>query len=189
MERRKAPWRVVDPCPSPRVDPRPMTVAIRCPSRGYLARNPHVAVIGDGLPCSELVEALVADDFRRNVTSGDRPLVATLPRERPPLEPFRRTQREVFVIAKISAVETKHLARGDPIRGAFAVRLALAASHRNQRRTALWIDIEMVRTRARNREREIRRVDLDDLSGIHPPHLDLQCALHELELPDAVIEI
>src|SRR5437773_8512000 len=126
VERRKTPWRIVDPGPSPWVDPCPMTVAIRRPSRRDPARNPHVAVIGDGLPRSELVEVLVADNFRRDITSGDRPLVATLPRERPSFEPFRRIQRELFVIAKISAVETKHLARGDPIRGDFAVRFALA---------------------------------------------------------------
>src|SRR5439155_17785408 len=133
VERRKAPWRIVDPCPSPRIDPCPMAVAIRRPTRRNPPRNPHVAVIGHCLPCSELVEILVADDFRRNVTGSDRPLVAALPRQCPTLESFRGAQREVFVIAQIGAVKAERLPCGDPISGALAVRFAFAIAHGDER--------------------------------------------------------
>jgi hypothetical protein len=136
-----------------------------------------------------LIEILVADDFGRDIARGDRALVAALPRQRPALEAFRRTQRERFVVAEIGAVEAKGLAGGDSISGAFAVSFAFATSHGDQRRAVLRIDVESERACTCNREREVRRIDLDDLTGVDTPHLNLQTALHEFHLLDAVIEI
>src|SRR6185503_240315 len=52
MEGSIAPRFVVDPSPAPRINPNPVTIAIRCPSRADTARNPHIAVFSGFLPCT-----------------------------------------------------------------------------------------------------------------------------------------
>src|SRR5207237_1396279 len=122
---------VIDPRPSPWIDPGPMAITIWRPSRRHVPRSPHVAVLGNGLPRSELVEILISDDFGCDIARRDRSLVTTLPRQRPALEFVDRRKREKFVIPQISAVETERLTGGDSIGRAFTVRFAFAGAHRD----------------------------------------------------------
>ena len=61
VEWRKAPRRIVDPGPTPRIDPRPATIAVRSPVDGDGRRHPHGSVRGIVAPCSIGVEIRIAD--------------------------------------------------------------------------------------------------------------------------------
>src|SRR5438874_12546116 len=93
------------------------------------------------------------------------------------------------MIAQIGAVKAECLPCGDPIRRAVAVRLAFTGAHGYQSRAVLRIDFESKGARARDRERKVRRIDLNGLARIYPPHLHQQRTLRDFQLPDAVIEI
>src|SRR4030095_6914590 len=57
----EAPRRVIHPRPTPRVDPRPMTIAVRRPAGGDAIRVPDVAVGRVVAPRAVRIEVLVAN--------------------------------------------------------------------------------------------------------------------------------
>ncbi len=61
-----APRLVIDPSPSPGIDPRPMSIMVGCPAR-INARVPHIAVLRVGLPIAVVIEILGADNIGRDV--------------------------------------------------------------------------------------------------------------------------
>ena len=63
----ESPRRVIDPGPAPRLDPRPVPVAVRCPARRHARRHPHGAIAGDGAPRTVGVEVLITDHVGRNI--------------------------------------------------------------------------------------------------------------------------
>src|SRR5882724_1803627 len=65
--RRKPPRSVIHPAPSPRVDPGPMSVVIRRPSRRHVAWHPTVAILRYIAPRSIFVQIFIADDVWRHV--------------------------------------------------------------------------------------------------------------------------
>jgi hypothetical protein len=93
------------------------------------------------------------------------------------------------MIAQIGAVKPQRLPCADPISGAFAVRVAFTGPHGDQSRPILRVDFESKGARACDRERKVRCIDLNGVTRIYPPHLYLQRALRDFQLPDAVIEI
>src|SRR5262249_53859295 len=70
VTRCEAPGRVVNPCPTPRFEPYPVSKAIGRPSRGHY-RDPDRPVGGYGTPSTVIVEVFVAYDSGRNVLSRD----------------------------------------------------------------------------------------------------------------------
>ncbi len=189
MERREAPGLVVDPGPAPRIDPCPVTVAIGRPSGMQPAREPDVAVIGDRGPRPVRVEVLVADHLRRDVAGRHDAVVAPIALGRPAVERVGPRQRDVFAVAEVAAVEAVRLPRRHDVRRAFAVYIAHALAHDHRRRPVLGIDLDAVAARSRQREREIRRVDLDDVARREPAHAHVERPLMQLQLRDAIVEV
>src|ERR1700751_1337126 len=60
VEWSKAPGFILDPGPTPRCDPDPVSEAIGSPPRGYADRGPDRAVVGHVAPVSVVVKILVA---------------------------------------------------------------------------------------------------------------------------------
>src|SRR5262249_24854244 len=77
VERRKAPWRVIDPGPTPRFDAVPAAVVIWRPVRGDVRRIPHVTIFRRVFPTAVVVEIFVADDVFRDISARRRTLVAS----------------------------------------------------------------------------------------------------------------
>src|SRR5262245_37496348 len=63
VRRRKPPWRVIDPGPTPRRYPHPMAVSIRCPVIDQQRRPPDISISGFAVPRAVRIEVPVADDF------------------------------------------------------------------------------------------------------------------------------
>src|SRR5262249_50684735 len=61
MERREAPLRIIDPGPAPRLDPCPMPIAIRRPSRVDLGWEPDAAIGAHHPPGTVLIEIFISD--------------------------------------------------------------------------------------------------------------------------------
>ena len=61
MERSESPRRVVDPGPTPRFDPGPMSIAVRRPSRFDPGGKPHAAVSTNLSPGAILIEVFVSN--------------------------------------------------------------------------------------------------------------------------------
>jgi len=68
MKRRISPRRIVDPSPSPRIDPCPVPVMIWSPSR-FHARIPDVSILWICLPVAVLVEIFESDNLLRAIVS------------------------------------------------------------------------------------------------------------------------
>src|SRR5262249_58177730 len=82
VERREAPRRLVDPGPSPALDPRPVAESVRYPSDANM-RNPDRTVLSDHTPGAEFVEVLVADDSARHVADARQRLRSTDAKQNP----------------------------------------------------------------------------------------------------------
>ena len=185
----KAPGGVVDPGPAPGIDPGPVAVVVRRPAGGDTGRRPDAAVGRIGAPAAVGIEILVADDFLRHVASRRRRVGAAIAITRPAVEVVVATHGQRVVVGQAGAVEAIALPRRDRIRSAVAVDLGLAVLHRHRRRVVVGIDIDAVVAGAADREREVGRVDLEALFRREVAHADLQRALRQLDLGDAVVEI
>src|SRR5581483_11252598 len=65
--RRIPPRRIIDPRPTPRIDPHPVTGVIRRPARPDMIGNPHIAVTLDIRPMPILVEILIPWHLARDI--------------------------------------------------------------------------------------------------------------------------
>ena len=65
----------------------------------------------------------------------------------------------------------------------------MAIAHDDRRRVAVGIHFDAEFTGLPKGKREIRRVHLEHLVGPETTHADVQCALRQLQLGDAVVEI
>ena len=189
VERREAPRRLVDPVPAPGIDPAPMSGTVRHPADRDGGREPDVAVALDIAPSTVLVEIRIADDVGRNVTRAHRRILTPVAIEGPAVEFIRRRQRVDEVIAQAFALERVLLARGDDIRRVFAPGLAFSATHADDGRIAVWVDIDAILAGAPDRESQIRRIDLEHLVGIDAANAQIQSALRNFDLHDAIVEI
>src|ERR1019366_4188226 len=64
VERRKAPGSIIHPGPSPRRNPRPVTIAIGSPSGLHRIRHPDIAIFGRILPNAVSVKVLITNHTR-----------------------------------------------------------------------------------------------------------------------------
>jgi len=184
----ETPRGVIDPGPTPRVDPGPMAVSVRCPAGRHARGVPDVAVGRIGAPRAVRIEVLIADDVRRYVTGGDRRVVSAVAIGRPAIE-FVDANVGKLVVAQSGPGKAIWLARINDICGAFAVGLALASAYDDRRRVALGIYFDPVFAGLPEGEREIRRIDFEHLVRIESTNADIQRTLRQLQLGDAVVEI
>ena len=127
---------------------------------------------------------------RPAIHSERRPRCRSGGRDRSTSDRIRRARRiDILVLAQAGPGEAIRLPRIDDICRAFAVHLALAFAHDDRRRVAVGIHFDPVFAGLPQREGEIRRVDLEHLVGIETTHADVQRALRQLQLGDAVVEI
>ena len=166
-----------------------MAVAIWRPAGGDPVRRPDPPVARIDAPAAVAVELLVADDFVRNVARRRRRVGAAIALARPAVEVVVAPRGQHVVVGQAGTVEAVALPRRDRISSAFAVDLGLTALHRHRGRVVGWIHLDAVVAGAANRERQVGRVDLEALSWPEAAHADLQRALRQLDLGDAVVEI
>ena len=67
VKRGITPWRVIDPCVSPRRNPCPMAGVVRSPTSFHPVRKPDVAIGAIVAPVAVVVEILVANHIVRQI--------------------------------------------------------------------------------------------------------------------------
>ena len=184
-----APGRVIDPGPAPGVDPGPMAVAIRRPARGHAVRRPDVAVARIDTPGAIAVEVFVADDFARDIARRDRALAAAVALARPAVQIVVAPRRQRLVVGQAGAVEAIGAARIDGVGSAIAIDLGHAALHRDRSRVVVGIDLDAVIAGPAQGEGQIRCGHFKALPRPQAAHAQLQRALRQLHLGDAVVQI
>src|SRR3981189_728321 len=117
---RKPPRRVIDPGPAPRRDPRPVPIVIgRPPHRN--PRRPNIPILDIGTPSAEIIQVLVTNKIRRNITGGDRAFPTAVSLMRPAVEVVGRRGFSVPIVTQSRAVEHIGLPGAKHQGGALAV--------------------------------------------------------------------
>src|SRR5687768_9370437 len=142
---RISPGCVVDPCPTPRSDPPPLTIPIRRPAGGNNAWNPHVAVVGVGDPLAVEVELFVTRHVRRHIARRLDVAIALVSRDCPLIE---RCRRGLFVIQSRQArAYNQRLSARDIDRVGAVHDTAPAAEYRKTSLTAIFSGVDPIAPR------------------------------------------
>jgi hypothetical protein len=81
------------------------------------------------------------------------------------------------------------LAGVNRVRRSAAGYFALTVSNGNHRRVAVFVDVNTVRARPQNVERQIRRVDFQRLIVIHSTNTNIQRTFRQADLDHIVVKI
>ena len=186
---REAPRCVVDPGPSIRIDPLPLTVAIRCPIGCYVRRIPHLSVVGRCFPIAIVVKVVVADHTGRDMTSRSRIGIPVVARGAVAIEIVRcgrspiRHAAQPGVIELIRTTGAEHAT--DPV---FAIHRGTTLGNRDNRRPPIGRNFDAVIARSICDECKKRCIDLVVLPRVHRPHPQIKRALRQLDLGCAVVK-
>ena len=189
MKWRKAPGGVVNPGPTPRADPNPVTVVIRRPTDDHGAGNPDRAVIGVGLPLTVLIEVVIAVHVSRDVFCRARIVFELVTRLAPVFEvvEFRRCLRVVSEL--IGAGEQVLLPGGEIVSFTAAGYLAFTFANDDDGGIAVRIGLDAIFTGSGESERQIGRVYFESVARFEMAEVDFDGALGQLQLHRAIVEI
>jgi hypothetical protein len=107
----------------------------------------------------------------------------------PVVEPVRLWRFIDFMCKRIARSESRTLVRADSHRGSVSGGVALTLPHRHQCDVAVRRNIEAVFAGFLQCEREVRRIDLVDLSAVEFSYSEVQHALVQLQLDSVVADI
>ena len=183
--RRESPRRVINPGPSPRRNPHPMPLTIRCPIRCHRGGRPYRAVFFHRAPRPVLIEVFIAGHFPRHITCRDHALVLPVACRSPVVEfvrrrcgkkllPLRGQQRQLIVTHGIGRVVREHI--------------GLTATHQHGGGRAGRIGVDTVVARLCEQHRAARRADLEIFSSIKAAQTHVQRALRQTQLCAAFIQ-
>ena len=188
MERREAPWLCVNPGPAPRRDINPVADLIGSPAGGDTIGHPHCAIVRIVVPRAIVVQVVIAVDIARDVFGRKRRVFALIARLAPVFEIVvaRRVRRVVGNI--VGTVEGVHLSRDEIPCLSAAGDFTPAFANGDHGRAAIRIGGDAIFAAAREREREIGRIDFKRITGRKPAHVNFDHALRELYLRGAIVE-
>src|SRR5580704_16383844 len=141
MEGSKSPGSVVDPGPSPRIFPDPISVGVRRPVGSYAIRDPDIAVIRSVAPGSIGVEIFRSNHVRRNVLAGAGRIGAPVPALAPLIEAIRIRSGVGHVSQRISIGKTHLCVRLHAYCRTLSAGLAFASPDRHHGRIPVGINI------------------------------------------------
>ena len=192
VEGRIAPRCIIDPCPSPGRNPRPVAVVIRSPA-GFDVRIPDVSILRIVAPVAVFIEIVIADHVGRKILRRARILEAMVASLRPDIEIIRLVYRlDVginLVVVIASAAECPALSAAQRKALPAAVGFAIAFTHADHGVISIIAGFEAIVPRLQCRKRQIRRIDFEVVVAPESPHGHIECARRELELDRVVVEI
>src|SRR4029077_15973580 len=97
MKGRVAPRGIVHPGPAPGRNPSPVAVVVGSPAGRYCRWHPNLSIFGVMTPDTGLIQILVADPIRRDVSHRTRALFAAVA--------FRAPIVEIVAVARIHFVD------------------------------------------------------------------------------------
>src|SRR5690349_4832379 len=104
VERSVAPRLIVNPSPSPRINPDPVSIAIRGPTYINMTRNPHIPVFSGFLPSTVFIEIFIANYIRRNISRRSGVIEPLITITRPLIKVVGRRSRVNVGIRCVGAV-------------------------------------------------------------------------------------
>lgn len=188
VERRISPWVVVNPSPSPRIDPRPMSVMIRGPANVHTGK-PNGAIVWIRPPVPVLVEILESHGAARAITSRSGSLVPGLALSAPVVEIVGSTDLIHFGVERRSSVQCETLAGMHRVALPVARGLALTLADRDDGVVAIFRGVDAITSRLERRERLVGCIDFENVVAIQIPEANVEAAGTKLNLNRAVIEI
>src|SRR6185295_2661884 len=187
MERREAPRGIVDPGPSPWLDPAPVTVAVWRPIDRDCARRPDPAVIGFLPPGSVLVEIFVAGHLARDIVRGHRLLLARVAPFAPALELVYTDRGSDFFVQRLLAANAGGLPGMHGKRDTSAGYRGVAATNRYCGEAVVAIGVDTVIAGPQQRDRHVGGRDFQRLFRFQAAHVDLHRTLRHADLDGAVV--
>src|ERR1019366_1801251 len=176
VERRKSPGSIIHPSPSPRFDPRPVTVAVGRPARLHRSGYPDRAIHGRGLPDAVRVEVLVTDHTRRNIARRQRTIQPFVAHLRPVVETIASRRTIGSVLQRIGSAESDLQTGVDPYRRPIARGLAIAAPNGDPRLVLSRIDVETIDAGLHQRECQVGSINFVDLPAFQVADRDFHNA-------------
>src|SRR5574337_692310 len=192
MEGREAPGLVIHPGPAPRIDPRPVAVAIRRPAGRHRGRVPDVAVLRHGVPLAVLVEVVAADHVGRDVLLLLLRVALVVG-----VAGFAETI-EVVGLRQAGFVDAGQLRIVETIRGSFhdfaagavlAVHRAGAAEHGHHAAGAAGVVVDAIDAGCRGHECDGGSIHLEILAVAQLAHREVERALREFDLDVVFVEV
>ena len=166
-----------------------MPLPIRRPARVHAAREPDMPVVRIVTPVAVVVEILVADDIVRHVLRRPRIVPASVSAIGPIVELIRIAK---LIHLGVQIVRpTERAARSGLQRIALPIpgRFALAFSNRDHGVGAVCARLHPITARLVDRERQIRRVDFENIVLVQFPHANVDRARRKLDLNRVIIQI
>ena len=189
VERGKAPRRIVNPGPAPRVDPVPIAVAVGSPSGFNRSGIPNVAVFGLITPGAVVVQVVVADHIARYVARGDRVVFFAVALSGPAVEAIRAGCLANDVVDVVCASEFPALTGAHFIGLAAGRNFTLAANHGHARRVAVFIYIDAKCPSLLHSESQIRSVNFVKIAFAQFTNAEVDAAFRKAHLRDALVQI
>jgi hypothetical protein len=190
VKRRPTPRSVIDPVPAPRLDPGPVTIAVRRPVARHAGGKPHGAVGIDAAPHAKLgTEVGIAGKIARDVTRGHGGHFTCIAKGAKCVELVRRRQR-MRIERRAFTARGRHLrAHVHRRRLVPDVDFRLAGAHRGDGGVAVFVDVHPVIAIAQQREGELRSIDLEAFPGTQRVQPDAHRSGGELDLRHVIVEI
>src|SRR6185437_5566647 len=188
--RRIAPRLVIYPGPAPRLDPGPVAIAIRRPVGSDLGGIPDLAVVGCALPVAVLIQVVVADHIRRNITARYRMDIARIAHVAEAVEIIRRWHAlhlDVDQRGVVEAIGLPGIHRS--AHAIFPIHGAGAFKHGDHRAVSVGVDIHAIGAWLAGDKGHGRRVYLVGFTVTELAHPQVQGALRQLDLGSGVIQI
>lgn len=140
-------------------------------------------------PGAIVVEVGVTHHVLRHVAQRHRAVEALVAVKAKAVEVVRTRDVVDLVVPQGGIEEADRLAVAHGEIGVVAIGRAAAVPHRHRGVAALRIDVDTVLARPRDGEGQGRRVDFVHLVLVEPAHAQVQCALGELHLGGAIVEV
>ncbi|GAC1437966.1 MAG: hypothetical protein NVS1B11_32720 [Terriglobales bacterium] len=166
-----------------------MAVVIRSPARLDDGRHPHGSVFRYGAPCAVSIKVFGSDHIGRNVTSGDRFVLAAVTHPTPLVETILVGSFGNDVLQGISSREAGLLMRTHSNRFALAGSFPFTFPHGDNRCISVRIYVEAVVAGLKNGECLVWRVHFVDLAVVQVTDMQVHQALVQFELHGVVADI
>ena len=189
MERREAPGRFIDPRPTPRIHPRPMSAMVGSPTHSHGARLPYHPVGRHVGPHTVLIQVFVADHLARNITRRNAAGFPPLAVHAPLVEHVRARRRIDFLRNGVHSRQTRALPRPYREGRASTGHFGLSAAHRHYGDVVIAIRLDAIVPGAQQRDRHVGSIYFDALVLPQVADENVDRALGQAELRDLVVQV
>src|ERR1700722_4214133 len=188
MIRRVAPGTVVDPSPSPRGDPIPVSFVIWSPAGVDVVGKPYVAVGGIVSPVAVVVEVVISDFVMRQILRRTRVVVPVVAGFGPAIELIGPAELFYIRIQRVGAAEGATLPAMQCVRLSITGGLAFAFADCDDGVRFVFACVQAIMSRLHRGERKVRCIDFEIVVVVQSTHGDAERTGGQLDLNGIVVQ-